>query len=295
MERLADGIAPGPGAQVKATPPSGGRDPVALQQKCAAAERLLTCCRLCEFDCRVDRTRSELGRCGCDDKSYCYLESLLWGEEQFITPSYAIFFAGCNLRCGFCYADKINRRPQDYQPVDIAAIAARAGASEAASFSLIGGEPTVHLPSALRLAALLPHDLPIVWNSNFYFSAAGAALLAGVIDTYIADLHFGNDACAQRIAGAPRYLEVVGRNLKWAAGQGALVVRQLALPGHLECCTRPALEWLAAELPGTPLHLMTDYLPPEYCEDPMLRRSLSESEATRARELAQELGLTSVE
>jgi putative pyruvate formate lyase activating enzyme len=273
-----------------------GRDMGAVADKLARAEQMLEGCHLCPRGCRVDRGQGVVGRCGCDAESRAYFEGLLWGEEAFITPSYALFFAGCNLSCAFCYAAESNRRCGAYPPVDVDAVADRVRRCQPApvSFSLIGGEPTVHLATALRLIAALPPELPIVWNSNFYFSTDAAELLAGAVTVFVADLHFGNDACADAIAGAEQYLQVVTGNLRWAREAGALVVRHLVLPGHLDCCTLPALRWLASELPEVPVHVMTNYLPPEGV-DRALARMLSEQESDRALELARSLGLRMIE
>lgn len=276
---------------------SAGRDSGLMTSKLAAAEQMLCSCTFCERLCRVDRSRGETGACQCGSESHTYLEGLLWGEEQFITPTYALFFAGCDLECSFCYAADANALPQAQSPLDVHAIAARVTRSDSppVSFSFIGGEPTVHLHTALRLASVLPADLPLVWNSNFYFTEAAAGLLESIMDVYIADLHFGCDDCAREIAGADRYLSIVGRNLKWAARAGSLVVRHLVLPGHLCCCTAPALQWLARELPGTPVHLMTNYLPPESRQSYGTGRYLTESESLEAQRLALDLGLELVE
>lgn len=277
--------------------PRAGRDPAGIEARVAAAERMLACCSFCERDCRVDRARGELGWCGCATDSRAYFEGLLWAEELFITPSYGLFFAGCNLRCAFCYLHESNCRPHLYPLVDVQAVASRVRRCERqpASFSLIGGEPTVHVHTALRLIAALPSGLPVVWNSNFYFSQPAAELLAGAVEVFIADLHFGNNDCAQAIAGTPWYLEVVGRNLLWARDVGTLVVRHLVLPGHLDCCTRPALEWLASKLGDVPVHVLTTYLPPESAGCPELTRELSDSQARQALDMARALRLRMVQ
>lgn len=278
-------------------PTSSGRDVGLLPGKIAAAEQMLCRCAFCERLCRVNRSRGETGACRCGSDSHTYLEGLLWGEEEFITPTYAVFFAGCNLRCDFCYAAEANGCPQSHSVLDPRAVAARVAQSDTSpvSFSFIGGEPTVHLHTALGLVSALPRDLPMVWNSNFYFTEAAAGLLESIMDVYIADLHFGCDDCAREIAGADRYLNVVGRNLKWAAVAGSLVVRHLVLPGHLRCCTAPALQWLARELPGAPVHLMTNFLPPESRQSYGTGRYLAESESLEAQRLALDLGLELVE
>jgi putative pyruvate formate lyase activating enzyme len=250
-----------------------------------------------------------VGACGVGLESTAYLEDLLWAEEQFITPSYALFFSGCNFRCAFCYAAEYNRRPGEGRRVEPEAVAARVEAlpERPASFSLIGGEPTCHLPTALRVMAALPPDLPVVWNSNFLFTPEVAELLAGAAAVYVADLHFGNDVCADAVGGVSPYFEAVARNLRWAREQGEVVVRLLALPGHVECCLGASLTWLAAEMKETPVHLLTNYLPPSTrlikgaecqhsgCRDSGLDRYLTEAEVARARELVAASGLRQVE
>jgi len=273
------------------------RDRTLIAQRIALAEDLLRQCCFCQHRCRVDRTRGEMGKCGCDATSHAYSEEVLWGEEEFITPSYAIFFAGCNLRCAFCSASESNLQPQNHTPIAAEAVARRVRRCEPrpASFSLIGGEPTVHLHTCLRLIAALPPDLPVVWNSNFYFTHSAAQLLEGLVDVFIADVHFGNDDCARSLAGVESYLETLTRNLQWANSAGTLVARHLVLPGHLECCTRPALELLAEELPRVPIHIMTSYVPPTAPTIGELGRELDEQEAARAFEIGQSLGLRTTE
>ena len=62
---------------------------------------------------------------------------------------------------------------------------------------------------------------PVVWKSNFFGTEESFDLLDGVVDVYVADLKFGNDACAERIAGVEGYLPIVTRNL----------LRRLRVPG----------------------------------------------------------------
>ncbi len=102
---------------------------------------------------------------------------------------------------------------------------------------------------------------PVVWKSDFHGTPEAFALLDGVVDIYLADFKFGDDACAQRIAGVSSYLAVVTRNLITAAKQGELIVRHLLLPGHFDCCYRPIVGWLKAHLPGVKFSIRDSYLP----------------------------------
>ena len=85
--------------------------------------------------------------------------------------------------------------------------------------------------------------------------------LDGVVALYIADFKFGNDECAKRLAGVGRYLEVVTRNLRIAAERTPMIIRHLLMPGHVDCCFRPVVDWTAEHLPGVRFQLHTGYVP----------------------------------
>ena len=116
------------------------RDPKMMEQKIARAQRLLRSCRFCERDCRVDRLAGEVGACGCDADSHLFFEGLLYSEESFIVPTYALFFAGCGLRCAFCSVGESNRRPAAGEAVAMGEVAQRVASCDTrpASFSFIG-------------------------------------------------------------------------------------------------------------------------------------------------------------
>jgi len=125
---------------------------------------------------------------------------------------------------------------------------------------------------------------------------AAFELLRDVVDVYVADFKFGNDACARRLAKVDRYVGTVTRNLKIAAAQGDLIVRHLLLPGHFECCYRSIVAHLASELPNVKFSIRTGYLPrwqaSRYEE---LARTIERDEAANAFELAHEYGLNVID
>ena len=57
------------------------------------------------------------------------------------------------------------------------------------------------------------------------------------------------------------YLAIVTRNLSTAAAQGDLIVRHLLLPGHFDCCFRPIVAWLKANMPDAKFSVRDGYLP----------------------------------
>lgn len=279
-------------AEASASPTAAARRSL-LELKAAVARRLLRACVLCERRCGVDRISGARGHCGCDIEARLYFAGLLVAEEPEISPSFCVFPSGCNFHCSFCCVGEENAHPERGEPLRAQAIDARLRLPEnaaARTLSLIGGEPTVHLYAILRALARTRSHLPVVWNSNFYFSTETALLLDGVIDVFVADCHFGSDHCARELAGLGNHFAVVTRNLLWSAQRSRLILRHLALPGHMACCTRPVLEWAAAHL-AVPVHVMCNYVPPRTMQRGQLARSLTSAEMEAAISCASDLGL----
>jgi putative pyruvate formate lyase activating enzyme len=85
-----------------------------------------------------------------------------------------------------------------------------------------------------------------VWNSNGYTTKTTSSLLQGVIDVYLPDLKYGNNECAHKLSGVNKYLEFVQSGIEATIKSGVkTIVRILVIPGHIECCHLPAIEWLA--------------------------------------------------
>ncbi len=250
---------------------------------------------MCERRCGVNRLDGERGYCGLGGQAYWFREMLHYGEEIDLIPTHTIYLAGCNMRCVFCTSPEWNAEPRDAEPWDVAAmkdIVLRRRAEGARNVNFLGGEPTVSLHAILNLLAELPESIPVVWDSNMYFSTESRELLDGVMDWYLADFKFGNDRCAKLIADAPNYVNVVTENLKFACDTANVIVRHVLLPGHLRCCFEPVAEWVSRELPRARLGLRGEYLPPPGPERADgLSRYLTDDERDKAAEIADKLGL----
>ena len=130
------------------------------------------------------------------------------------------------------------------------------------NLNLLGGEPAVSIYGILELLERIPPQTRIVWNSNMYFSEPVRQALDGLVDVYLADFKCGNGDCAQKVLGVSDYVEVVQENLLWANKQAELYIRHVAMPGHIDCCGRPILEWIAKRIPAAKVSLRFDYIPP---------------------------------
>ncbi len=270
--------------------------PSLLDVKVEIARRLASPCEQCERRCGVNREEGERGYCGVGWKPTISSEFLHLGEERVLVPSHTVFFCGCTFRCVYCQNWDIAFDPDggvEVPPEKLAnVIKYRRRTEGSRNVNWVGGDPTPALHYVLRVLQVLDVNVPQVWNSNMYMSLEAVEILEGVIDLYLADFRYGNDRCASRYSDVEGYWEVVTRNHELAYEQCDLIVRQLVLPNHVECCTFPILEWIANNL-GTdvPLNVMPQYRP-EYRarEFEEISRRPTEDEIRAAWRKAEELG-----
>jgi putative pyruvate formate lyase activating enzyme len=180
-----------------------------------------------------------------------------------------------------------------YKPEELAKEIERLRNSGCRNANLVGGEPTPWLKQWLETFKHINVNVPIVWNSNTYYSPETARLLSGFADVYLLDFKYGPGDCAERISDAPKYWETCTRNHLEAKKHGELVIRVLVLPNHLECCTKPILDWIAENLgTETRVNVMFQYRPEWRAHEVLeLGRRLTREETERAVELAREAGL----
>jgi putative pyruvate formate lyase activating enzyme len=268
-----------------------------LDLKIEIANRILSSCHFCTRRCKVNRHKGELGTCKCGKEiTVCSIFEHV-GEEPELVPSGTIFTMGCTMRCKHCQNWTISQWMENgeiYKPEDLAREVEHLRASGCRNANLVGGEPTPWLEQWLETFKHVSANVPIVWNSNSYYSPETAQLLAGFADIYLLDFKYGPGDCAKRISDAPNYWNVCTRNHLEAKKHGELIIRVLVLPDHLECCTQPILNWVADNLgTKTRVNIMFQYRPEWRAHEiPELRRRLKRQEMERAVELAEEAGLT---
>jgi putative pyruvate formate lyase activating enzyme len=265
-----------------------------LSLKVELGQRLLGPCRLCWLRCPVDRRSGETGVCRLGAGLRPYQDFVHLGEELELIPTQAVFLAGCNYRCVYCSDwDQVDRvgHVAEVEPRALARSIAARRVEGAASVSFIGGLPDVNLPAILQALLATEADVPVVWNTNLSGTDEAHDLLEGVVDAYVADLKYGSEACARAGSQVKGSLAVVHRQLRRVAREAYLIVRHLVLPGHLECCTLPALDWLGEHVPGARVNLMDQYTPTDQVRGTAWDRRPAAAELDRARAHAEALGL----
>ncbi len=271
---------------------------------------LLSPCRLCPHRCQVDRKLGERGRCGIGVRARVASYGPHFGEEPPLVGlhgSGTVFFSGCNLACVFCqnYTVSQLREGQEIETEDLAAIFLELANRGCHNINLV--TPTHQAPmivEALAAAAEAGLEIPVVWNCGGYESVEVLRLLEGIVDIYMPDVKYGDEAAALRYSGAPRYvenMETVLREMHRQVGdlviergiaKQGMLIRHLVLPKNLAASKR-VFEMVATDLGlGTYLNVMEQYRPCHRASDyPDLGRPLSRKEYAEAATLARKVGL----
>jgi putative pyruvate formate lyase activating enzyme len=252
--------------------------PNLLDLKCELANRMLEHCDFCEWNCRVNRAQGKVGFCRLDSTTSVSSYFHHYGEEAPLIGvtgrggSGTIFFESCNSRCVFCQNWDISQPKgmksmvgEVVNPVRLAEITDELTEGGAANINYVGGEPTVDLHTIINSLKYVKRSVPLIWNSNMYCSIHTMKILRDLVDLWLSDFKFWNAECARRLmcVGAKEsYPDVARRNHMFAAGQGSMIIRHLVMPGHVECCTKPILAFIAETMGESVLvNVMAQYHP----------------------------------
>lgn len=269
------------------------------RERALIATELLGNCRLCAHECGVNRLVGNAGLCHAGAEARVFSAQTEVSDELELIPTFAIALSGCDLRCDFCITGAPSWNARLGEPLNLENLIARAERAlkhGARTVMILGGEPTVHLPTALKIVSALPDTAKLIWKTNAHGSASARELLDGMFDVWLADYKFGNDECALRLARISNYNPVVRENLIWANEHSELVVRHLLMPGHIECCWRPIAEWLAENLPAVKVNLRSGFWPAWHARrHSELRGTVSKLETEQAGKIAAHFHLSLIE
>ena len=265
--------------------------------KIEIANRILNNCCFCIRRCGSNRLDGELGYCRCGTQITVSTMFPHTGEEPELVPSGTIFTLGCTLMCLHCQNWSISQWFESgelYTPQQLANAIEHLRNGGCRNVNLVGGDPTSWLSQWLEAFKQVDVNVPVVWNSNSYYSEETAKLLAGFVDVYLLDFKYGPKECAEKLSDAPDYWMACTRSHLYANKYGELIIRVLVLPSHLECCTKPILNWITENLGDwVRVNLMFQYHPEwRSREIPELRRRLTKSEMNQTIKMAKDAKLT---
>lgn len=216
-------------------------------------------------------------------------EPCLSGEKG----SGTIFFSGCNLRCLFCQNYEISHggkglEVSESELVDCMLYLQDIGAH---NINLVTPSNYTNLLQTTLEKAKTMVKLPIVWNSSGYETVANLRKMQGLVDVYLPDFKYSDNALAWEYSHAKGYREVALAALEEMRRQQpkdvfdndgmmqkGVIVRHLVLPGQIEN-TVDALRDIASVDKSLYVSLMGQYFPTDNVKDhPTLSRRLTQDE-----------------
>lgn len=284
-----------------------------LKRRAEEAFARLEECRFCPRECGTNRlldTKRVICRTG--EQAVVSSYHTHFGEESPLVGDHGsgtIFFSWCNLRCQFCQNYEISQlgHGREVEAEELALMMLHLQAQGCHNINFVS--PTHVVPqilAALVLAAEKGLRIPLVYNTGGYDHLETLALLDGVIDIYMPDMKYSNEATARRLSKIRDYPEVNRQAVKEmhrqvgdlildenGIAQRGLLVRHLVLPNGL-AGTAQVVDFLAKEVStNTYLNVMDQYRPCYKADQfPEISRPLTQAEIAEAVSLAREAGLT---
>ena len=255
-----------------------------LEERVEKLYALLESCTVCPRDCGNDRTKNVLASCASGLHPVVSSHTPHFGEEPALSGTGGagnIFFGNCNLRCVYCQNYQISQdyaaqRPNEVTVERLAEMALELQARGCHNIGFVS--PTHYAPQMARavlLAARRGLSLPVIYNTNAYDSVEVLRLLDGVVDVYLPDFKYADNASGWLYSKVPDYADrsrealvemyrqkgstlVSGEDGLLKSG---LLVRMLVLPNNAAGIAE-SLAWIAETLsPRVAISLMAQYYP----------------------------------
>ncbi len=210
-----------------------------------------------------------------------YEEPPISGEKG----SGTIFFGGCALKCVFCQNYEISRRAKGVNVSDEELVGLMLYLQGLGAHNINLVTPSHYVKClAVTLEKAKPKlGIPIVYNTSAYETVEQLRLLDGLVDVYLPDFKYCDDALAERFSHAENYFKRAGAALNEMLRQrpecvfegglikSGVIVRHLVLPGCAEDSKR-VLDYLAGLDKDMYISLMSQYFPPRELPPPLNRR-----------------------
>jgi putative pyruvate formate lyase activating enzyme len=235
-----------------------------------------------------------------------------FGEERPLVGrggSGTIFFSHCNLRCVFCQNWEINHRGdgRDVSDAELAHMMLALQRQGCHNINLV--TPTHYVPNivaAVRIAVERGLRVPLVYNCGGYEPMEVLKLLDGIVDIYLPDYKYTDDAMAEKYSsGARGYTALAAAAIaemhrqvgelvtdEHGVARRGLIIRHLVMPNGI-AGTEKFVKWVAAKLSRTTyVNIMAQYRPAHRANEfPEIDRRITTAEYERALQWAREAGL----
>ncbi|MFH1888913.1 MAG: radical SAM protein [Candidatus Omnitrophota bacterium] len=251
-----------------------------LEKLSEEALMMLESCRICPRLCKVNRLKNERGFCktGLNARVCSFMPH--HGEEPPISGergSGTIFFSGCNMACAYCQNYEFSQlgEGREVEPEELAGFMLQLQNMGCHNINLV--TPTHVMPQILKSLALAISkglNIPLVYNTGGYESARMLGLLEGIVDVYLVDMRYADNATAIKYSSAPDYPALNRKAVKEIHRQAGIaqiddkglarrgvIIRHLVMPDNISG-TRKTMKFIAEEVSrDTYISLMSQYFP----------------------------------
>ena len=263
-------------------------------------------CSQCPRNCNIDRSEAT-GFCGVGELPKIARIAPHYDEEPVISGNNGagtIFFCGCSLRCVYCQNYGISSQDEGVYitPYQLSEEYRRLEAMGAHNIEFV--TPTHYVDAILSSLEYYRPNIPLIYNSSGYDKLETLRRLDGIIDIYLPDFKYSDNALAQRLSSCPDYVETATAAIHEMIRQTGeavyedglmkrgVIIRHLVLPSHVRNSLN-ALERIAMEFgKDIPVSLMSQYFPAGRAADfPDIDRRLTPREYKKVLDKLYELGL----
>ena len=284
-----------------------------LGQRIEKALSELSACRVCPWNCEVNRLddQTKVCRTGRYPRVASYFAH--FGEEDCLrgwNGSGTIFFSWCNLRCVFCQNHDISQQDAglEVKPDRLAEMMLELQDRGCHNINWVTPEHVVpQILEALPYAIEKGLRLPIVYNTSGFDSLESLRLMEGIVDIYMPDFKYWSPEKSERYLRHKSYPEVARTIIKEMHRQvgdlqtdergiaiRGLLVRHLVMPGETADCGE-IMKFLAEKISeNTYVNIMDQYYPTarvSHQKYPEINRGISSAELAAAYATAREAGL----
>lgn len=266
-------------------------------------------CNLCPRKCNACRTEHQgNGFCGAGTLPVVARVAPHFGEEPCISGtkgSGTVFFSGCTLKCVFCQNYEISdgHKGRAVTPKELADCYKRLEEQGVHNINLVTADH--YVTAVAESLDIYKPSVPVVYNCSGYTSPKTLSILDGLVDIYLPDFKYSDDALAIKYSSAPNYVNTASAAIKemiFQAGtpvidedgmmKKGVIVRHLILPSHTKN-SLGVLDIIKRSYDKQVLvSLMCQYVPVNKAHDfPKINRTVTRREYEKVKSELYALGL----
>lgn len=266
-------------------------------------------CNLCPRKCNACRTEHQgNGFCGAGTLPVVARVAPHFGEEPCISGtkgSGTVFFSGCTLKCVYCQNYEISdgHKGRAVTPKELADCYKRLEQQGVHNINLVTADHYVN--AVAESLDIYKPSIPVVYNCSGYTSPKTLSILDGLVDIYLPDFKYSDDALAKKYSSALNYVNTASAAIKEMIFQvgtpvidedgmmkKGVIVRHLILPSHTKN-SLGVLDIIKRSYDKQVLvSLMCQYVPVNKAHDfPKINRTMTRREYEKVKSELYALGL----